>query len=509
MKKMYTLVAAALFSAAAIAQEALPYEANWQYKAEAIAADGTVTAADANAGKPESNQELYDLGGWASIAETGKRPFYIGASKGKPITNTMEFVDNKQPEEGVITSWLVSPELNFNANSVKTISFKCGKEDDNQTTSVLELLYTTNYTGDVTTTEWTTLKADIQPVTGMTATKMGEVNATCNVQAASVVVAIKAAKSSIAYVDGAKQAKFRVSAFKVTEEILEGGHAETLPYEAQWAYKPELINPADSTFVDGFDTANAGSYKEDPANLELNGWYTVKQAGDRIFCVVANKNAAGNKRQVPNTVEWTDNKQDKENTTWFVSPAIDFSASGDKYITFQIGRETIDQQISNIDLLYSTDFAGDVTTATWTTIASQLVPAGQAGLAPADVEGSNAAALMAVINQKVSFTDKAVTLAFKAGKVDGGTAGKKQTKIRIRNFKILLNDPTSIRNAAAEGMTASVVDGRLVVSSNVAKAEVYDIAGKAVNAESLGNGLYLVRLTAADGSVATSKVLVK
>ena len=80
---------------------------------------------------------------------------------------------------------------------------------------------------------------------------------------------------------------------------------------------------------------------------------------------------------------------------------------------------------------------------------------------------------------------------------------------KVKLTKATETDPSSIRNAAAEGMTASVVDGRLVVSSNVAKAEVYDIAGKAVNAESLGNGLYLVRLTAADGSVATSKVLVK
>ena len=70
-------------------------------------------------------------------------------------------------------------------------------------------------------------------------------------------------------------------------------------------------------------------------------------------------------------------------------------------------------------------------------------------------------------------------------------------------------DPSHIRNAAAEGISAYVADGRLVVCGEVAKAEVYDIAGKAVNADNLGNGLYLVRLTAADGSVATSKVLVK
>lgn len=508
MKKVYTLAAAALFSAAAIAQEALPYEANWQYKAEAIADDGTVTTADPDAGKPTSNQELYNLGGWTSIAETGNRPFYIGASSGKPITNTMEFVDNKQPEEGAITSWLVSPELNFNANSVKTISFKCGKEADNQTTSILELVYTTNYTGDVTTTEWTTLKADIQPVTGMTAAKMGEVNATCNVQAANVVVAIKATKSSIAYIEGAKQAKFRVTAFKVTEEAQEESNAITLPYEAKWSYKAELIIPADSTFVDTFDSSNAGSYKEDPANLDLDGWFNVKEEGDRQFCVVANKNAADKKRQVPNTLEWTDNKQTKTNTTWLVSPTFDFSVAGDKYINFQTGREAIDQQASNIDLLYSTDFAGDVTTATWNTIIANVVPADQTGLAPADVEGSDAAALMAVINEKVAFTDKAVTLAFKAH-ATGGAAGAKQTKIRIRNFKVLLQNPSSIRNAAAEGISAYVADGRLVVCGEVAKAEVYNVAGQAVNAESLSNGLYLVRLTAIDGSVATSKVLVK
>ena len=178
----------------------------------------------------------------------------------------------------------------------------------------------------------------------MKATAMSEVTVITEVVAPSVYLAIKADKATEGFSKGSSQAKIRVTQFKVTEKEKEIN--AQLPYEAKWAYKAELINVLDSTFVPGFDSTNAGSYKEDPANLDLNGWVSISEAGDRKFTVLANKNTEGNKRQVPNTMEWTDNKQSKENTTWFVSPKIDFSATGDKYINFQIGREAIDQKIS-------------------------------------------------------------------------------------------------------------------------------------------------------------------
>ena len=220
-------------------------------------------------------------------------------------------------------------------------------------------------------------------------------------------------------------------------------------------------------------------------------------------------------------MEWTDNKQSKENTTWFVSPKIDFSATGDKYINFQIGREAIDQKISNVDLLYSTDYVDDVKTATWTTIKSQLVPEDQVGLNPAD--GELTENLLAVINEKVTINNPGVTIAFKAAKVESvSTPGDKQTKIRIRNFKITVDtDPNSIINNETTKVAAFVANGELniVNAEEVARVELYNIAGQSamivaqpaniVSLNGITNGIYLVRLIMADGSSVTTKVAVK
>ena len=348
---------------------------------------------------------------------------------------------------------------------------------------------------------------------------MSEVTVITEVVAPSVYLAIKADKATEGFSKGSSQAKIRVTQFKVTEKEKEIN--AQLPYEAKWAYKAELINVLDSTFVPGFDSTNAGSYKEDPANLDLNGWVSISEAGDRKFTVLANKNTEGNKRQVPNTMEWTDNKQSKENTTWFVSPKIDFSATGDKYINFQIGREAIDQKISNVDLLYSTDYVDDVKTATWTTIKSQLVPEDQVGLNPAD--GELTENLLAVINEKVTINNPGVTIAFKAAKVESvSTPGDKQTKIRIRNFKITVDtDPNSIISNETTKAAAFVANGELniVNAEEVARVELYNIAGQSamivaqpantVSLNGITNGIYLVRLIMADGSSVATKVAVK
>ena len=60
MKKIYALIAAVAMATTTFAQEALPYSANWQYKAEALNADGEVT--DAEAGKPKYCNCLYVFG---------------------------------------------------------------------------------------------------------------------------------------------------------------------------------------------------------------------------------------------------------------------------------------------------------------------------------------------------------------------------------------------------------------------------------------------------------------
>ncbi|MGN0035896.1 MAG: choice-of-anchor J domain-containing protein [Bacteroidaceae bacterium] len=215
MKKQLICAFVLLCGAAlAQAQEKLPYKANWQYKAEAVADDGTVTEADPKAGRYLSDQSTWDLGGWTSVATEYRNMFYIGITKGTPIANTMEYVDGQQKQNS--TAWLISPALDFSAAADKTISFKCGKEADDQCSSVLEVLYTTDFTGDPTTTEWTTLKADIRPVTGMKGSMMGVEKIRCKAKADKVYIAIKTTKAGDNYFSaGAKQAKIRVMNFQV------------------------------------------------------------------------------------------------------------------------------------------------------------------------------------------------------------------------------------------------------------------------------------------------------
>lgn len=505
MKKIFTLLAATTLSVAAMAQTVLPYEADWKFKAEALNEDGTIKEGN---NKPE----MYDLGGWTL---TGARPFAIAASKNKPVENTMEYTDGRHETKEYI-SFLISPALDFSKNSIKTITFNLGKEAEDQKSSAIDVVYTTELNAeDPTKSEWTPLKEEILPAQGMKVPALGgTATVIADLNAPTVYIAIKARKATD-YAPAAKQAKIRVTAFKVTEE--EKTVNATLPYEAKWNYKPELINPADSTFIDQEAAANAGSYKEDPARLELNGWMSVKEEGDRMFCVLANKNDAGQKRQVPNTVEWTDNKQSKANTTWFVSPKINFSVDGEKSIEFQIGRESNDQQISNMDLLYSTDYKDDVKTATWTTIKTSILPKDQVGLQPADGEVTDG--MMLVVSEKVNINVDNVTIAFKARKEEGGTAGAKQTKIRIRNFNIKLAGGSSIESSATETVSAFVANGELNLNGEVAKVELYNIAGlkameavrpaNSINLNGLANGVYVIRLTAANGQVATNKIIVK
>ena len=146
-------------------------------------------------------------------------------------------------------SYLVSPVFNFSDEATsQIISFKCGKE--NTAISNLELLYTTNYTGDVNTTEWTPIKANLIPEdqSGLGDSKLTTISVTTNITSPTVVLAIRAAKDDNYSGDTSAQTKIRVTKFQISLEEKE--LIESIPYEAKWNYKPELINAADSTFID-------------------------------------------------------------------------------------------------------------------------------------------------------------------------------------------------------------------------------------------------------------------
>lgn len=206
MKKIFTLCFAAfsLFNAA-IAQESIPYKANW------IALPGADS--DPNKGKPEADQSLWDLGGWASVAESGARPFFMAVSKGAYLANTMEFGDGKQEKE--VSSWLVSPSFDFSGEGDKVISFKIGKEKVENASSNASFFYSLDYTDDVKTATWTLIAENIIPAdqAGIGASKMATIEKTVPLNAANIVFGIKAHNSQAPA--GTDQTKIRVTAFQI------------------------------------------------------------------------------------------------------------------------------------------------------------------------------------------------------------------------------------------------------------------------------------------------------
>jgi len=192
----------------------LPYTATWKYLSSALNPDGTPT--DPNAGSYKADQSLFDLSGWISTIYEGTRPFYIGLSSGKPIANTMEFVDNKQ--DGVRnTSWLISPPLDFSGTGIKTITFRAGREAADQQTSNIDVLYSPDYTTSIERATWTVLKSQAVPAvqTGLGQSAMTVVTATTTGQSPNAVIVIRADKV-FGGTAGAKQAKYRVMAPTIT-----------------------------------------------------------------------------------------------------------------------------------------------------------------------------------------------------------------------------------------------------------------------------------------------------
>ena len=191
----------------------LPHSPVWKYVDSALSG-GSPT--DPNAGTYKADQSLFDLSGWTSTTSEGTRPFYIGLSSGKPIANTMEFVDNKQ--DGVrYTAWLISPPLDFSGTGIKTITFKAGREAADQQTSNIDVLYSPDYTTSIERAMWTTLKSQAVPVTqaGLAQSAMTTITATTSESSPNAVIAIRADKV-FGGAAGEKQAKYRVVAPTIT-----------------------------------------------------------------------------------------------------------------------------------------------------------------------------------------------------------------------------------------------------------------------------------------------------
>jgi len=114
-------------------------------------------------------------------------------------------------------------------------------------------------------------------------------------------------------------------------------------------------------FIEDFQTAI------DNTNLNIANWTNVATAGTKLW-----------KEEVFTGNGYAEfsafGSGNAQNVVWLVSPAINFSSYTTKQIDFEVAQHHLDVDSPNnsLQVLISTDFAGNVTTATWTALNANL-----------------------------------------------------------------------------------------------------------------------------------------
>ncbi|WP_299212871.1 DUF5689 domain-containing protein [uncultured Aquimarina sp.] len=94
--------------------------------------------------------------GWLNVNTTGgSLDYFVGSFSGNQYAQISGFNSGESPFE----VWLVTPEIDLTASSEEELSFDIQANFDNG--NILTAFITNNFTGDVTTTEWSQLDASI------------------------------------------------------------------------------------------------------------------------------------------------------------------------------------------------------------------------------------------------------------------------------------------------------------------------------------------------------------
>ncbi len=94
--------------------------------------------------------------GWLNVNTTGgSLQYVIGSFSGNQYAQVSGFNSDENPFE----VWLVTPEIDFTASTAEELSFDIQANFDNG--NILTAFITNNFTGDITTTEWIQLNANI------------------------------------------------------------------------------------------------------------------------------------------------------------------------------------------------------------------------------------------------------------------------------------------------------------------------------------------------------------
>ncbi|WP_123912616.1 DUF5689 domain-containing protein [Hanstruepera neustonica] len=105
----------------------------------------------------ESVSNISDLEaqGWEQVLVAGSEQFIIGSFSGNNYAQISGFSSG----ESVMETWLVTPDINLDGTTDEALTFDLEVAFSNGV--ILSVLITDNYTGDVTTTEWTEVDVTI------------------------------------------------------------------------------------------------------------------------------------------------------------------------------------------------------------------------------------------------------------------------------------------------------------------------------------------------------------
>lgn len=364
------------------------------------------------------------LSGWTNFVEKGTKA-WIG--KGFNNNKYVQMSANGSNEDENI-AWLVSPKVNLTEAVNPTLSFDITVGWYNA--NCLQILVSEDYVDDVTTATWTDITANFA-IPQEPTKQFGKA-------AIAGLMDMSAYKKNINI------------AFKYTGS---GNNSQTTTYQIDNLYLgDDNAVKAISVFKEDFESVTEN------AKVEGNGWNNFVEKGTKTWI---GKKYSGNK-YVQMTAK--DSHED-ENIAWLVSPQLDLTETKNPVFGFDI---TIGYWNANcLQVLVSEDYAGNVTTATWTDITANFV------IPQEPTSGYGKTQVAGFMN--MSAYKKRIWVAFKY--TGSGNDGK-TTTYQMDNFNILDYNRTvaatsSLAKANAAGaparkaMVVEFTDGKWAVNANM------------------------------------------
>ena len=256
-----------------------------------------------------------------------------------------------------------------------------------------------------------------------------------------------------------------------------------------------INDESDATFtINGHDTELLG---EDFSSGNLGDFEAVSLSGDQVWTVLKGKSYAKMSGYV---------KGYHANEDWLISPAINLEQTTDEILEFYTAAEE-SKGAKVISVKYSTDYdgQGDPSPATWTEFDTYALSPGSwewtfSGYL--DLSSMSGDLYVAFIYTSTNTEGKTwkVTDIFVSGINDQASA---VAVIDEKQVKILPNPLGSVMNISTDKEVASVVFFNMV--GQIANKAF--VVNNTVSTANLTNGMYIVQIIFADGTVESQKVI--